>query len=124
MKLEPMIYTANIQSSIKFYTETLGFEISEYYPDKNNPTWFAIQIGNQRLAVGKIFNDINHKYHPNGIMGSGVHFYIIVENVNNMYENLKSKLIILDEIENKSWGSREFAVKDPDGYIISFSDSV
>lgn len=124
MKLEPMIYTTDIESSMKFYTEILGFEINEYFPNNKDPTWVAIQIGNQRLAIGKTFKDINHKYHSRGIVGSGVHFYIIVDNVDEIYEKLKSKAEIFDEIANTSWGSREFAIKDVNGYIISFSDSV
>ncbi|MHA2029583.1 MAG: VOC family protein [Candidatus Kariarchaeaceae archaeon] len=124
MKLEPMIYTADITSSINFYTETLGLEISEYYPNRENPTWVALKIGDQRLAIGMTFKDINHKYHSKGIIGSGVHFYIVVDNIDEVYNKLKSKINIIDEIENKPWGSREFALKDPDGYLLSFSDSV
>ncbi|MFX1528547.1 MAG: VOC family protein [Promethearchaeota archaeon] len=122
VKLEPMIYVSDIKSSIKFYTELLNFKVEEYYPDDRNPRWVAIQIGNQRFAMGNTFKNINHKYHPDGINGSGVHFYIIVDNIDEVYQKLKSRVSILDKLEKKPWGNTEFAIKDPDGYLISFSD--
>ena len=123
VKLEPLIYVSDIKSSIKFYTEMLNFKVVEYYPDDRKPRWVAIQIGNQRFAIGDTFKNINHKYHPNGINGSGVHFYIIVDNIEEVYQKLKSRVYIIDKLEKKPWGNTEFAIKDPDGYLISFSDS-
>ncbi|MFW9856222.1 MAG: VOC family protein [Candidatus Thorarchaeota archaeon] len=120
MKLEPMIYTTNIENSILFYRNVLGFEIDEFYPDRQKPSWVAIRIGNDRLGIGKTFTDINHKFHPRGVDGSGVQFYIRVTNVDQIYEKLQNKVEIIDDIENKPWGDREFTFKDPNGYLISF----
>jgi len=72
--------------------------------------------------MGNTFKNINHIYHPNGINGSGVHFYIIVDNIEEVYQKLKSSVSIIDKLEKKPWGNTEFAIKDPDGYLISFSD--
>jgi uncharacterized glyoxalase superfamily protein PhnB len=124
MKLEPMIYTTNIEKAIKFYHETLEFEIDEYYPNKEHPTWVCILIGNDRFGIGKTFSDINHKLHPRGIDGSGVQFYIKVTNVDQIYKKYRNKVEIIDDIENKPWGDREFTFKDPDGYLISFYSKV
>ena len=120
MKLEPMIYTTDIEKSINFYRDVLGFEIEEFYPHAENPTWVCFRIGNDRFGIGKTFSDMNHKLHPRGVDGSGVQFYIRVDDVDRLYNELKSELEIIDDIENKSWGDREFTFKDPNGYLISF----
>ncbi|MFX0184534.1 MAG: VOC family protein [Candidatus Hodarchaeota archaeon] len=120
MKLEPMIYTTNIENAIKFYHDVLEFEIIEYYPNKENPTWVCIRIGEDRFGIGKTFSDINHKLHPRGVDGSGVQFYIKVPNVDQVYEKYRNKVEFIDDIENKPWGDREFTFKDTDGYLISF----
>ncbi|MHA2202507.1 MAG: VOC family protein [Candidatus Hodarchaeales archaeon] len=120
MKLEPMIYTNNIEKSIEFYRDILEFEIVEFYPKAEKPTWVCIRIGNDRFSIGKTFSDINHKLHPRGIDGSGVQFYIQVPNVDKLYEKYRNKVELIDDIENKAWGDREFTFKDPDGYLISF----
>ena len=124
MKLEPMIYTTNITNSIKFYHDILEFEIDEYYPDNKNPTWIAVRIGNDRFGIGKTFSDINHKLHPRGVDGSGVQFYIKVTDVDVIYEKFRKKLEIIDDIEDKSSGDREFTFKDPDGYLLSFYSKI
>lgn len=71
-----MIYTTNIENSIKFYRDILEFEIDEYYPSKENPTWICIRIGSDRFSIGNTFSDIYQKLHPRGVDGSGVQFYI------------------------------------------------
>jgi uncharacterized glyoxalase superfamily protein PhnB len=43
-----------------------------------------------------------------------------VEDVDEYYERYRSKVDIIDEIEDKPWGDREFTFKDPNGYLISF----
>lgn len=120
MKLEPMIYTTNIEKSIKFYHDTLELEIDEFYPNKENPTWVSVRVGNDHLGIGKTFSDINHKLHPRGVDGSGVQFYIYVTNVDDFYEKYRNKVDIVHDIENKPWSEREFTFTDPDGYLISF----
>ncbi|MFX0050979.1 MAG: VOC family protein [Candidatus Hermodarchaeota archaeon] len=120
MKLEPMIYTTNIETAIKFYRDVLEFEILEYYPNDENPTWVCLQIGEDKFSIGKTFKNINHKLHPRGVDGSGVQFYINVTNVDQIYEKYRNKVEIVDDIENKPWGDREFTFRDPDGYLISF----
>ena len=120
VRLEPIIYTLDIERSISFYKDLLGFEIIEYYPNKENPSWVCFLIGESRLQIGKTYADINHKLHPRGIDGSGIQFYIKTENVNERYEKLREKVEIIDEIEDKSWGDREFTFKDPNGYLLSF----
>jgi uncharacterized glyoxalase superfamily protein PhnB len=120
MKLEPMIYTTNLEESIQFYRDILGFEVEEYYPDKENPTWVCIRIGDDRLGIGKTFSYIHHKLHPRGVDGSGVQFYIRVADVDRLYDKYHDKIEIIDDIENKPWGDREFTFKDPNGYLISF----
>jgi catechol 2,3-dioxygenase-like lactoylglutathione lyase family enzyme len=120
MKLEPMIYTTNIERSIQFYRDVLGFKVDEYYPNKESPTWVCIRIGEDLLGIGKTFSDINHKLHPRGVDCSGVQFYIRVPDVDRVYDKYRRQVDIIDDIETKPWGDREFTFKDPDGYLISF----
>lgn len=67
-----------------------------------------------------VVREINQKFHPNGLGGSGVQLFIEVKDVDSVYQKVKAKVKIIDEIENKSWGDREFTLQDPNGYLISF----
>lgn len=119
MKIEPLIYVSNLSNSIRFYTEILEFRKGDLYPDDKNPTYAPIFIDGYKLMLATARNK-NNKFHPGGIGGSGVQFFIQVDNVDEIYERIKDRVKILDKIETKSWGDREFTIKDPDDYLISF----
>ena len=54
-------------------------------------------------------------------IGASVSFYIEVDDVETLYETLKSKTSIHKELDTTWYGAKEFYVKDPDGYILGFS---
>ena len=120
MKLEPLVYVSNIDKSVLFYTKTLGFKLAEKYPNEDNPTFAAISIGKSRLELVQSRKS-NKALTKKGLGGSGVQFYIQTNQVDKLWNQVNNKKIeIVSPIENKDWGDREFSIKDPDGYLISF----
>lgn len=117
--VEPLIYVANLDKSVKFYTETLGFKLGELYPDKEKPTYAPIFAGRHKVMLVSA-RAMNKKFYQKGLGGSGLQIFLPVKNVDRAYEKVKGKAKIMDEIENKSWGDREFTIEDPDGYLITF----
>ncbi len=119
MKLEPLIYVSNLQRSIDFYTKILGFRLRDLYPSKDNPSYAPIFIGDYKLMLC-LARKSNKKFYSHGLGGSGLQLFIRVNQVDEIYQKIKGKVEIVDEIETKTWGDREFTIKDPDGYLISF----
>jgi len=48
-------------------------------------------------------------------------FYIEVEDVEALYESVKSKVTIIKDISTTWYGQREFYVQDLNGYVLAFS---
>jgi uncharacterized glyoxalase superfamily protein PhnB len=119
MKLEPLIYVSELKKSIEFYINILGFKLGALFPNKKNPTYAPIFVGDSKLMLVAA-REINKKFYSKGLGGSGVQLFVQVEDVDEKYKEVKGKVDIIDEIETKSWGDREFTIKDPDGYLISF----
>jgi uncharacterized glyoxalase superfamily protein PhnB len=119
MKLELLIYVTGLQKSIDFYVKILGFRLGQILPEKNDPTYASIFIGENKLMLC-LARESNKKFYRKGLSGSGVQLFVQVENVDDVYQKLKNKVEIIDGIETKPWGDREFTLKDPDGYLISF----
>ncbi|OGM11422.1 hypothetical protein A2Z22_00895 [Candidatus Woesebacteria bacterium RBG_16_34_12] len=119
MKLEPLLYVSDFQKSIRFYSKVLGFELGELYPNKENPSYVPIFIGTSKLMLAQA-RKTNKKFYSKGLGGSGAQFFVQVNNVDKKWRQVKDKVEIIDEIETRDWGDREFTIKDPDGYLISF----
>lgn len=119
MRLEPLIHVSNLAQSIEYYTQILGFKLGKLYPNEKNPTYAPIFIGDNKLMLVKA-REMNKKFYPDGLGGSGVQFFVKVENIDKIWNKIKDKVTIVDEIKDKPWGDREFTIKDTDGYLISF----
>jgi uncharacterized glyoxalase superfamily protein PhnB len=119
MKLEPLIYVSDLRKSIEFYIDLLGFRLGELFPDKENPTYAPVIAGENKLMLC-LARESNEKFYPKGLGGSGTQLFIRVDNVDGVWEKVKDKAEVVDPIETKTWGDREFTVKDPDGYLVSF----
>ena len=116
LKLTPMLWTENLQETIDFYTNTLGFICG----DKNDEWgWAAMHNGDIDVMVAKP----NEHTPYDKIMFSGS-FYFTLENVNELWEELKNKCTIAYPIENFEWEMREFAIFDNNGYMLQFGQHI
>jgi len=50
--------------------------------------------------------------------------YIEVEGVDALHDRLKANVPIVMPIATQFYGMREFAIQDPDGYVITFAQRV
>lgn len=113
MKLNAGIITEKLLETKKFYTEVLNFGVTfenEFYlllhtPDKSAEISFLQpNHSSQEPIFQSEFN------------GKGVYLTIEVENVDEIYSQLKKRGIqIVIEIRDEPWGDRHFAIKDPNG---------
>ena len=56
---------------------------------------------------------------PIGATGT---LFIEVEGVDALHDRLKPRVKIVMPIETQFYGMREFAIEDPDGYVITFAE--
>ena len=58
---------------------------------------------------------------PIGCTGT---LFVEVEGINALHDRLHGKVKVVMPIETKFYGMREFAIEDPDGYVITFAERV
>ena len=122
-KLTPNLLVANVERSLAFYAGTLGFERGMTVPDAS-PFVFAsvtsepveIFLNDAATAI-KEYPAFGGK--PIGATGT---LYIEVEGVDALHDRLKSSVKIVMPIATQFYGMREFAIEDPDGYILTFAE--
>jgi len=122
-KLTPNLLVSNVERSLAFYVDTLGFERGMTVPDAS-PFVFASVVSG---SVEVFFNDAATavKEYP-GFGGKPIGatgtLFIEVEGVDALHARLKSTVKIVMPIVTQFYGMREFAFEDPDGYVITFAE--
>ena len=122
-KLTPNLLVASVERSLAFYVDTLGFERGMTVPDASPFAFAAVTSG----AVEIFFNDAAGavKEYP-GFAGKPIGatgtLFIEVEGVDALHDRLAPNVKIVMPIVTQFYGMREFAIADPDGYVIAFAE--
>ena len=124
-KLTPNLLVANVERSLAFYVDTLGFERGMTVPEES-PFVFASVTGGD---VEIFFNDAGNavKEYPGfggKPIGATATMFIETNGVDALHERIRSTVTIVMPLESKFYGMREFAIEDPDGYVITFAERV
>ena len=124
-KLTPNLLVASVDRSLAFYVDILGFARGMTVPDQSPFAFAAVASG----PVEIFFNDATGatKEYP-GFAGKPIGatgtLFIEVEGVNALHDRLKTSVKVVMPLETKFYGMREFAIEDPDGYVITFAERV
>lgn len=113
-QLTPRLPVADLDRTLTFYREVLGFRPSVLWPD-DEPT-FAI-LDRDRTSVGFFVAD---EARAGGV--GYAELYIRVPDAEGLHAELKERCPIEWGPEVYSYGNREFALLDPDGYLIIFTE--
>ncbi|MEM8914964.1 MAG: VOC family protein [Pseudomonadota bacterium] len=114
-----IVAVSNVDASIAFYRDILGFETILATPDDSLG---IVAKGPARLQLLKTDNEDALKATANNVA-----VYIEVDGVDDLYAHLQEGLETLPEGRlrppfNQPYGMREFHVKDPDGCLLFFAE--
>lgn len=125
MKLNAGIITEKLAETKTFYTEILGFGVTF-----ENEFYLLMHTPNHEAEISFLL-----PHHPSQqpvfqqpFQNQGVYLTIEVENVEEMYHQLKAKNIPIEiDLRDEPWGDRHFAIKDPNNIgidIVTYSEPV
>lgn len=102
----------NLEDSLEFYSEVLGFEIESSNRNADPPI-ASLRSGSLRLTLVQQIETMLKR-------GRGVHFVLGVADVDDFYERFRTKTIEISEPRDEGWGGRFVSLQDPDGYRLFF----
>jgi len=124
-KLTPNLLVANVERSLAFYEGVLGFERGFTVPEQSPFAFASVTGGPVEIffndAAGAIKEYPGFGGKPIGATGT---MYIEVEGVDALHDRLKPTVPIVMPLLTQFYGMREFAIEDPDGYVITFAQRV
>jgi uncharacterized glyoxalase superfamily protein PhnB len=115
LSIEPRLHVHDFGKSLAFYRDVLGFEATTLFPVQQ-PSFAMLRRDRVCLQVGGI--DARRA----ATAASTSTFWIDVVDVNGLHGQLRGRTEIEWGPEVFFYGRREFAVRDPDGNLLVFSE--
>lgn len=123
-KLIPELTVTDIQKSLPFYTDIIGFKVEYSRPEEK---FYFLSLEGSQLMMEEVNNHwwTGELEHP---FGRGLNFQIEISDVSALIGRLKDAGIVLFRPLKESWyrgegvkfGQLEFLVQDLDGYLLRF----
>jgi len=111
-----MIWTNMLTETIDFYVQKLNFICGEYNEEWG---WAALYKDDCEMMVAKPNEHVS--FDKPVFTGS---FYIKVNDVDALWNDLKENVKICYPLEEFEWGMREFAIYDNNDYLIQFGQNI
>lgn len=102
----------NLEESVAFYAEQLGFEIDRINSEAEPPT-ATLRAGSLKITLVQQLETMLRR-------GRGAHFFVGVSDVDAYYDQLRTRGLILATPADEGWGGRFITVEDPDKYRFFF----
>lgn len=124
-KLTANLLVSNVEHSLAFYEGVLGFTRGMTVPEQSPFVFAAVTAG----PVEIFFNDRSTiaKESPQfagRALGGGNTMFVEIEAIDEYHDQIKDRVKMIMPIVTQWYGVREFAVEDPDGYVITFAQHV
>jgi len=113
-------FTVNdLEKSLAFYTGVLGFHVKERWMHEGKLAGVELVAGVVSFFIGQD----DWKKGKDRVKGVGFRMYCTtVQDIDALATLIKARGgKLLEEPKTQSWGTRDFAVADPDGFKITFS---
>jgi uncharacterized glyoxalase superfamily protein PhnB len=122
-RLTPNLIVSNVERSLAFYCDVLGFTRTHAVPDAPPFVFAGVQSGPVEIFLNAP-EPATEEYPAlaGKPLGGTLTLFTEVVGIEKVYDQLKSKVTVTMPLEKKWYGVTEFAFEDPDGYVITFAE--
>lgn len=120
--LTPNLLVADVMASIAFYRDVFGFELHFRVPDEPPYVFASLKRDEIEFFVNAAAGVI--KEFPTLRAGHTSTLFVVVDHVDALFAAVKDRAPIAMPLKDQFYGMREFAVFDPDGYLVTFAQPI
>ncbi len=115
----PMFAVSDMQASLSFYVDGLGFEVTHKWIDDGKLRWCWLEIGEAALMLQEFKKEGHDSWVPQGKVGEGVSINFQCLDALAIYREFRSRSVPVTKpfVGNAMWVT---SVTDPDGYNLFF----
>jgi lactoylglutathione lyase len=120
--ISPSLTVNDLQRSIAWYRDVLGFKMEEEWKHEGKVMGASLKAGTVTLMLGQDDFALGRDRKK----GEGLRFYCsTTQDIDQLAATIKARGGTLkEEPKNQSWGARDFAVTDLDGFKITISTAI
>ncbi len=122
--LTPNLMVNDVEETIEYYTDILGFTLLRTVPEKGALDWAMVKRNEVifMFQSAKSLKD-NLPRLKGEKPGGGLTFYIKVDGVAELHDQLyEHQVEIISELEKTFYDTLEFSIVDVNGYVLTFSE--
>lgn len=114
--MNPMLLCEDLDETIAFYRDVLGFEVAGTWP-ADEPTWCSLSYGPGSLMF--VTEHPGPGEHDAPLLTGLLYFY--PGDVDDYFARVRDGTPrVLHEPCDQEYGMREFRIVDPNGYVLAF----
>ncbi|HVS87297.1 MAG TPA: VOC family protein [Candidatus Acidoferrum sp.] len=115
----PFFRVSNIEESVRYYVDGLGFEMTKKWIDEGKLRWCWLQHGGAALMLQEFRKEGVNPWVPEGKVGVGVSVCFTCQDALAIYREVTSRGIKAGRpfVGNSMWVT---TLSEPDGYRIEF----
>ena len=121
-QLIPMLNVSDIDASLAFYHDALGFEVVSDPVAVREWRWATIRSGSTELMLSQTENGpgLEQCDDPHADTSWPTIFYFYPDDVERLYAEVIAAGFEPTALIDTIYGMREFSLRDPDGHLLSF----
>jgi catechol 2,3-dioxygenase-like lactoylglutathione lyase family enzyme len=122
-KLTPNLIVSNVERSLAFYRDVLGFSVAFTVPEASPLVFAAMQSGPVEIFLNAPeAATAEYPAFKDRPLGGTLTLFIEVAGIHKVHDALNGRVNIVMPLETKWYGMTEFAFEDPDGYLITCAE--
>jgi uncharacterized glyoxalase superfamily protein PhnB len=115
----PLLNVSDIEASLRFWQDTLGFEIAQRFEQAGRLVFVSLRSGDVEVMLNAHGGDPAARrarpHYTEAVL------YFGVDSVHELARELRARGLNAPEPETQPYGLDEFVLRDPDGYEIAFT---
>ena len=115
-ELAPLLFVQDIERSVAFYRDNLGFEVHGKWEPDGKLAWCRLQRDGSALMLQQASEEDG----PAEGRGRGVGFFFVCDDAGAIHTELSERGLHLNPPQVAFYGMKQIFVTDPDGYELCF----
>jgi len=118
--LTPLISVADIEQSVAFYCDSLGFQLSDRWAPEGRLAWCRVERGGSAVMLQQACDEkatVTDR-------GRGVEFFFLCDDADALHAEFRARGLDVKPPKIAFYGMNQLFIKDPDGYELCFQNVI